>query len=748
VVPGIGGSLPPNLDPQHLDELIAFLTKRGVDPSTLQLDPYRHTYDNLINNLTSQGYVNNQDLFQAAYDWRLPLAPTNTAFDGHIYGLTAQSITGGVFTYGVDYLGYWLKQAALAWIKVHPGQPLGAVDIVAHSMGALLTRAYIQSDAYGGTFTDAATNQTLPLPKINSFVMVAAPTLGASEPWNLVNNNFISLAGSQTTGLIKQGFDLVYTAVVDNAATIAGPTLITRASITNPTTGQPDPLLFIEQYVPTFRMLMATYPFLKIHGENNDQPIDVNTEPQRSDFLLDVNGGPDPNAFAALVGNLSGVYGTTLSTPTFATRHEGQGGMVWPLDSNNPGSPPRPTNPGEVWYSDDAQVGGDGTVPLISLEATFRGDPRVHLFPQTTGDVSHNGLLNNQRVLGLVDSLLVQRFFAVGGAPGRVLVYRPDNTLVADFAPYGAAYTGPISVAVGDVSGGNYDLVTGAAVGNPDVRVYDGTAFVTSTFNPANPDASLLAQWFPYDLNFNVGANVAVGDIEKDGYADIVTGTTAGNPDVRVYRGKDIAIGTFEPTGASLVAQWFPYALEFNVGANVAVGDISRNGYADVVTGPTAGNPDVRVYNGQDIAKGQFHPTGSSLLAQWFAYGLNFNVGAFVAVGDTNGDGFGDVITGATAGNPDVRVYDGKAIASGVFDGNHPENSQLTQFFAYDLAFNVGAAVAAADLESNGKFDILTGASSGPPHYRVVRGNATGIMPPALFEGIPTDLQGGIAVGA
>jgi hypothetical protein len=338
--------------------------------------------------------------------------------------------------------------------------------------------------------------------------------------------------------------------------------------------------------------------------------------------------------------------------------------------------------------------------------------------------------------------------FAVAGAPGRVLLYRSDNTLLADFAPYGSSYTGPISVALGDINGDGYaDLVTGALVGNPDVRVYDGRALATGTFNPANPNASLLAQWFPYALQFNVGANVAVGDIESNGYADIVTGATVGNPDVRIYRGRDIATGTFNPTGASLLAQWFPYALQFNVGANVAVGDVNGDGYADIVTGATAGNPDVRIYNGRDLAQGNFNPT-SSLLAQWFAYGMNFNVGAFVAVGDINGDGFGDIITGASAGNPDVHVYSGRAIASRSFDSGHPEMSLLEQFFAYDLNFNVGVTVAAADFESTGRFDILTGASGGSPHYRVVRANATGIRPSALFENIPTDLQGGIAVGA
>jgi hypothetical protein len=341
-------------------------------------------------------------------------------------------------------------------------------------------------------------------------------------------------------------------------------------------------------------------------------------------------------------------------------------------------------------------------------------------------------------------------YFAVAGAPGRVQVRRDsDGSLLADFQPFGAAYTGGVSVAVADVNGDGYkDLVVAATAGNPDVRVYDGKALATGTFNPANPNASLLAEFLAYGLNFNVGANVAAGDIEHDGYADIVTGATAGNPDVRVYRGQDIAQGKFDPSGKSLVAQWFPYALNFNVGANVAVGDVTGDGYADVVTGATAGNPDVRVYNGQDIAHGTFNPTGKSLLAQFFAYGLNFNVGAFVAVGDTTGSSYGDIITGASAGNPDVHVYSGQAIANHTFDSSHADTSLRDQFFAYGLNFNVGATVASADFEGTGKFDILTGASAGAPDYRVVKGTATGTQPPALFEGLPSDLQGGIAVGA
>lgn len=338
--------------------------------------------------------------------------------------------------------------------------------------------------------------------------------------------------------------------------------------------------------------------------------------------------------------------------------------------------------------------------------------------------------------------------FAVGGQPGHVLVYKPDNTLLTDFTPYGASFDDWINVAVGDISGdGYYDLVTGAGLGNPHVKVYDGKAIWTGAFDPTKADAFVHASFFPYALQFNVGSNVAVGDVNGDGYAELVTGANVGNPHVKVYNGKDIALGNFDPN-ASILAQWFPYALQFNVGAAVAVGDVTGDGLADVVTGANIGNPHVKVYNGATLTSGAYDPDGTSLLADWFAYGLNFNVGANVAVGDVEGNGYAAVITGASAGNPHVRIFDGKAIANHTFDKNNPSKNELDQFFAYDLQYNVGATVGAADFDEDGKAEVLTGASVGSPHYRAVKGGGGIIKPPALFEGLPADLKGGIAVGA
>ena len=337
-------------------------------------------------------------------------------------------------------------------------------------------------------------------------------------------------------------------------------------------------------------------------------------------------------------------------------------------------------------------------------------------------------------------------YFAIGGAPGRVQVRRQaDGWLVGTFAPY-ANYANAVSVTLGDVTGdGIADLITGALVGNPHVRIFNGAAFANGTFDLTNPTASLVAEWFPYELQFNVGANVAAGDVNNDGFGDVITGASVGNPDVIVFDGKDIAMGTFDPAGGSQLAHFFAYGLNFNIGANVAAGDVDNDGFADLITGPTAGNPDIHVYRGLDIALGVFNPTGASLIAQWFAYGINFNVGAFLSAADMNGDGFQDVVTGASTGNPQVNVYSGITIANGTFD---PNGSLLAAFFAFDVGQGIGVSVGASDPSGTGFGEILTG-STRTSQYRLVAGLSAGVKPPVLrgIDGFANDVVGGIFVG-
>lgn len=117
-------------------------------------------------------------------------------------------------------------------------------------------------------------------------------------------------------------------------------------------------------------------------------------------------------------------------------------------------------------------------------------------------------------------------------------------------------------------------------------------------------------------------------------------------------------------------------------GVSVAAGDTNGDGYIDLVTGAGAGGgPHVRVLSGKD----------GTDLASFFAFDESFRGGVNVAVGDVTGDGTADVVTGAgPGGGPHVRVFDGRTFQS------------VASFFAYADGFIGGVNVATADLDRDG----------------------------------------------
>ena len=63
--------------------------------------------------------------------------------------VTPASMSDDVFEYGLDYLGYWMKKAIANWRDAHNlNVDPPSIDIVAHSMGGLVARSYLQSSAY------------------------------------------------------------------------------------------------------------------------------------------------------------------------------------------------------------------------------------------------------------------------------------------------------------------------------------------------------------------------------------------------------------------------------------------------------------------------------------------------------------------------------------------------------------------------------------------------------------------------
>ena len=120
---------------------------------------------------------------------------------------------------------------------------------------------------------------------------------------------------------------------------------------------------------------------------------------------------------------------------------------------------------------------------------------------------------------------------AVGSGPGvaaQVIVRNADGGTRFTLSPY-PGFTGGVTVAVGDVNGdGSADIVTGAgAGGGPHVKVV----------RRPRPGRE-IASFFAYDPRFTGGVSVAAGDVDGDGPADIITGAgPGGGPHVKVFDG-------------------------------------------------------------------------------------------------------------------------------------------------------------------------------------------------------------------
>src|SRR5437764_1205351 len=262
-----------------------------------------------------------------------------------------------------------------------------------------------------------------------------------------------------------------------------------------------------------------------------------------------------------------------------------------------------------------------------------------------------------------------------GGGPHVKVFSGKDGSLLQSFMAFDPAFRGGTSVAAGDVEGsGTADIVVGAgAGGGPQVSVFNGQT------------GAVVRSFMAFDEGFRGGVDVAVGDVNGDGFADIVVGAgPGGGPHVKVFSGKD----------GSVLQSFMAYAPTFTGGVSVAAGDVNGDGKADVITGAgPGGGPHVKVFDGA---------TGNQI-DSFMAYDPAFTGGVDVAAGPVEGGTRADVITGAgPGGGPHVKVFN---VGTG--------ETLVQSFFAYDAAFQGGVNVAVSDLTGDGKAEIVTGAGAG-----------------------------------
>jgi hypothetical protein len=226
------------------------------------------------------------------------------------------------------------------------------------------------------------------------------------------------------------------------------------------------------------------------------------------------------------------------------------------------------------------------------------------------------------------------------------------------------------SIALADFNGdGNLDIATCYTIVSNGSNGHQGTVQVFLQ-DPAHP-GKLLAP-----ASYSVGNDpftIAVGDLNGDGKPDIVTANAS--------------LGKTNPNGLSVLLQngngQFLPATNYSTGNvvnSVAIGDVNRDGRADLIVADSSG---VSILLQNSASPGNFTAAGT----------VSITGGASsVAVSDVNGDGVPDLVA---ANGADVFVFLGNASAPGTFLPAVTYRTGQQPIF-----------VAVADLNGDGKPDI------------------------------------------
>ncbi len=198
-----------------------------IEPWSFDWKLFGHYYDGFIKTMQTAGYKLNKNFFIACYDWR----KTN-GFD-----LSSECDSGE------EYLRHWIGEAKKS-------AKTDQVILVAHSMGGLIARSYIQSQRYDND--------------VKKLIILGTPNHGSAEAYYPWEGGQIPEAWQNLKVILKiylsylkaKGFD------------------ITKAST-------------IHNFIPSLKQLLPTYDFLI--NEENQKIVPINLMSEKNDWLINLN---------------------------------------------------------------------------------------------------------------------------------------------------------------------------------------------------------------------------------------------------------------------------------------------------------------------------------------------------------------------------------------------------------------------------------------------------------------------------
>ncbi len=200
----------------------------------------------------------------------------------------------------------------------------------------------------------------------------------------------------------------------------------------------------------------------------------------------------------------------------------------------------------------------------FALDKKFAGGVWV-----ATGDVNNDGK----------EEIIVTP--SKGGGP-QVTIHDQFGKILGNFFAYPNGYRDGVHVAAADTDGdGVKEIVTAPdRGGRVPVRVFER-------------NGQKIGEFYPFGAGFGGGISVAGGDVDANGKDEVIVGAgPGGGPLVRVLNQR----------GASVTPNFYMYPSNFRGGVNVAAGDVNKDGEAEIIGAPASGGgPNFRIIDPQNL---------------------------------------------------------------------------------------------------------------------------------------------------